>query len=118
LNCRFVKPETNAFCLRAMGGAIVVFDLTESHGAFRKKSPVHVSHTLIILSISSVSSRDLYDHICFVSVMSCSVPQIKKCCELLCSSPLDVACARNAVRYSTKHFDDADTPEAIKNLFE
>jgi uncharacterized protein (DUF2141 family) len=43
---------------------------------------------------------------------------IKRCCEILTASPLDVKAAVNAVRYSTKHFEDEETPEAIKEMFQ
>lgn len=81
---KFANPATNVFCLRAMSGAIVLFDNVDQFGAFRKKSPIH----------------------------------IKKCCNVLCSSPLDVQSAKNAVRYSTKHFSDDETSDSIKALFE
>jgi hypothetical protein len=44
---------------------------------------------------------------------------IKRCCQILTSSSIDgVKAAVNAVRYSTKHFDESETPDAIKEMFE
>ena len=82
---RFAGVETNVFCLRAMAGAVVLFDHVDLiGGAFRRKSPIN----------------------------------IKRCCTLLCKSEYEVKSATAAVRYSTIHFTDEDTDEAIKELFD
>ena len=81
---RFASQDLNIFCLRAMAGAIVLFDHVDMLGAFRKKSPLH----------------------------------IKRCLTILTKSPLDIKSAVAAVRYSTKHFNDDDTEDALKELFD
>ena len=44
--------------------------------------------------------------------------QIKRCVSVLTNSPFEVRSAAAAVRYSTKHFNDDDTDDSIKEMFE
>ena len=39
---KFQPDQTNMFCLRAMTGAIILFDHLHAQGAFVKKSPINV----------------------------------------------------------------------------
>jgi len=48
-NKRFAKRETNLFCLRAMAGAIVLYDLVHHLGAFHKKAPIALKHCVLLL---------------------------------------------------------------------
>jgi len=48
-NKRFAKRETNLFCLRAMAGAIVLYDLVHHLGAFHKKSPIALKQCVLLL---------------------------------------------------------------------
>eukprot|EP00455_Lapot_gusevi_P047757 TRINITY_DN650_c0_g1_i1.p1 TRINITY_DN650_c0_g1~~TRINITY_DN650_c0_g1_i1.p1 ORF type:complete len:310 (-),score=79.47 TRINITY_DN650_c0_g1_i1:143-1072(-) len=82
-NNRVQNPQTIMLCLRAMTGAIVLFDHVNPTGVFRR-----------------------------------SLVSIKRCCEVLMRSNQDVRCLANVIKYSTKHFNDEDTPDNIKELFE
>lgn len=43
IDIRFEADATNMMCLRAMTGAIILFDHLHAQGAFAKKSPINVS---------------------------------------------------------------------------
>jgi hypothetical protein len=48
-NKRFAKRETNLFCLRAMAGSIVLYDLVHHLGAFHKKAPIALKQCVLLL---------------------------------------------------------------------
>ena len=58
-------------------------------------------------------------YLCPIVHLLLNIVQIKRCCEILTTSHIDgVQAAVNAVRYSTKNFEAAETPEEIKEMFE
>jgi len=79
---RFDSNNTNMFCLRAMTGAIILFDHLHAQGAFARKSPIN----------------------------------IKGCITVLKSFPSGTDGLLNALRFTTIHLNDPDTPNAIKQL--
>jgi len=81
---RFENPDTILFCQRVMVGAIILYDLVHSVGAFSKKNP-------------SIDIR-------------ASIRALKKH-----DSP-HVENLMNALRFTTKHLNDDDTPKAVKML--
>jgi hypothetical protein len=82
-NKKFEADTTNMFCLRAMTGAIILFDHLHAQGAFVKKSPVYIKGCINVLKTYSASPTD----------------------GLL-----------NALRFTTIHLNDPETPAAIKQL--
>eukprot|EP01105_Mastigella_eilhardi_P028653 TRINITY_DN95_c2_g1_i2.p1 TRINITY_DN95_c2_g1~~TRINITY_DN95_c2_g1_i2.p1 ORF type:complete len:175 (+),score=64.88 TRINITY_DN95_c2_g1_i2:454-978(+) len=80
---RFDKPDTNLFCLRAMVGALILYDHIADGGAFNKKSPIHVKDCVTVLKAFNEANID--------GLM-------------------------NALRFTTVHLNDQDTPSAIKQL--
>lgn len=86
----FDKDQTNLFCLRAMTGAIILFDHLHPQGAFNKRSPINMRGCISVLkNFSGMSSA------------GGTTP----------SSGL-----LNALRFTTKHLNDPDTPSNIKQL--
>jgi hypothetical protein len=77
----FSDDNLNLYCLRAMTGAIILFDHVCDAGAFHKKTPINIRGA--IASLKSYSSAG----------------------GLL-----------NALRFTTVHLNDADTPSSIKQL--
>jgi len=82
-NKKFASDNTNIFCLRAMTGAIILFDHIDAQGAFSKKSPINIRASVNLLKTYTTSPTD----------------------GLL-----------NAIRFTTVHLNDAQTPNAIKQL--
>jgi len=80
---KFEADSTNMFCLRAMTGAIILFDHLHPQGAFAKKSPINIKGSINVLKSYSASPTD----------------------GLL-----------NALRFTTIHLNDPDTPNSIKQL--
>jgi hypothetical protein len=80
---KFESDATNMFCLRAMTGAIILFDHLHAQGAFSKKSPVNIKGCINVLKSYTASPTD----------------------GLL-----------NALRFTTIHLNDPETPNAIKQL--
>jgi len=80
---KFEADGTNMFCLRAMTGAIILFDHLSPQGAFAKKSPINIKGSINVLKSYSVSPTD----------------------GLL-----------NALRFTTIHLNDPETPNSIKQL--
>lgn len=83
---RFENPDTIVFCQRVMVGAIILYDLVHSVGAFSKKNP----SIDIRASIRALKSHDN--------------PHVEG--------------LMNALRYTTKHLNDEDTPKAVKQLLQ
>jgi len=82
---KFSQESTNAYCLRAMTGAIISFDQLHPVGAFSKKSPINIKA-------------------CIAALKNFNGP---------ISSGL-----LNALRFTTLHLNDADTPAAIRQLLD
>jgi len=80
---KFEADQTNMFCLRAMTGAIILFDHLSAQGAFAKKSPINIKGSINVLKSYTASPTD----------------------GLL-----------NALRFTTVHLNDAETPNSIKQL--
>jgi len=70
-------------CLRAMTGAIILFDHLHAQGAFIRKSPINIKGCINVLKGYTASPTD----------------------GLL-----------NALRFTTIHLNDPETPNAIKQL--
>jgi len=87
LNKKFDSDTTNMFCLRAMTGAIILYDHIHLQGAFVKKSPINMKGCIMQLKTytptSGTASTD----------------------GLL-----------NALRFTTLHLNDPETPGTIKAL--
>jgi len=82
-NKKFTSDNTNMFCLRAMTGAIILYDHVDVQGAFARKSPINIKGAVNVLKSYTTSPTD----------------------GLL-----------NAMRFTTVHLHDAQTPNAIKQL--
>jgi len=80
---KFDSNATNMFCLRAMTGAIILFDHIAPEGAFHKRSIVNIKGAIGVLKQYTASPTD----------------------GLL-----------NALRFTTIHLNDAETPSAVKQL--
>eukprot|EP00008_Paramoeba_atlantica_P010639 CAMPEP_0201476638 /NCGR_PEP_ID=MMETSP0151_2-20130828/1796_1 /ASSEMBLY_ACC=CAM_ASM_000257 /TAXON_ID=200890 /ORGANISM="Paramoeba atlantica, Strain 621/1 / CCAP 1560/9" /LENGTH=320 /DNA_ID=CAMNT_0047857063 /DNA_START=86 /DNA_END=1048 /DNA_ORIENTATION=- len=88
-NKRFQKDDTNMFCLRCMTGAIILYDHLHSHGAFSKKSGIPIRACITILKTYQPQSG---------------------------GSTTDGLL--NALRFTTVHLNDPETPNNIKQLLE
>jgi hypothetical protein len=80
---KFEADATNMMCLRAMTGAIILFDHLHAQGAFQKKSQINIKGCINVLKGYTASPTD----------------------GLL-----------NALRFTTIHLNDPETPNAIKQL--
>jgi len=80
---KFEADITNMFCLRAMTGAIILFDHLHPQGAFVKRSPINIKGCINVLKNYTASPTD----------------------GLL-----------NALRFTTIHLNDPETPNAVKQL--
>jgi len=80
---KFEADGTNMFCLRAMTGAIILFDHLHAQGAFARKSGINIRGCINVLKTYTASPTD----------------------GLL-----------NALRFTTIHLNDPETPNAIKQL--
>jgi len=80
---KFQSNDTNMFCLRAMTGAIILYDHVSEAGAFCKKSPINMRGCVQVLKGYTQSPTD----------------------GLL-----------NALRFTTVHLNDDDTPGFIKQM--
>jgi len=80
---KFESDSINMFCLRAMTGAIILFDHVHLAGAFSKNSPLNMRQCINTLKSYTACPTD----------------------GLL-----------NALRFTTIHLSDPDTPNSIKKL--
>jgi len=80
---KFEADTTNMLCLRAMTGAIILYDHLHPQGAFIKRSPINIKGSINVLKSYTGSPTD----------------------GLL-----------NALRFTTIHLNDPETPNAIKQL--
>jgi len=86
---KFLNETTNLFCLRAMTGSVIVFDHLHASGAFSRKSPINIKGVITALkTFPAAAGSGITDGLL------------------------------NALRFSTIHLNDPDTPEIIKKLLE
>jgi hypothetical protein len=83
---RFSSTETNMFCLRSMTGAIILFDHIAEQGAFTKRSAINVKGCIQALKNHAPGGAGSTDGLL------------------------------NALRFTTVHLNDPETPGAIKQL--
>lgn len=83
---KFQQDATNMFCLRAMTGAVILFDHLHNLGAFSKKSPINIKGCITVLKNTN--------------------------------QPGSTDGLLNALRFTTIHLNDPETPGAIKQLLE
>jgi len=88
---KFEADQTNMFCLRCMTGSIILFDHLNIPGAFSKRSPIHIKGCITVLK----SFRP-------------NTPNAKISTDGLL----------NALRFTTIHLNDAETPANIKHLLD
>jgi len=86
----FENEQTNLFCLRAMTGAIVLYDHLAPAGAFHKKSPINMRGCVTVLKNFQGAGSS--------------------------SGTSPAAGLLNAIRFTTKHLNDPETPSNIKQL--
>jgi len=86
----FPSESTNLFCLRAMTGAIILYDHLHLQGAFNKKSPINMRGCISVLKNFNGAGSS--------------------------SGTSPSAGLLNALRFTTKHLNDPDTPTSIKQL--
>jgi len=86
----FPSESTNLFCLRAMTGAIILYDHLHPQGAFHKKSPINMRGCISVLKGFNGAGSS--------------------------SGTSPSAGLLNALRFTTKHLNDPDTPTSIKQL--
>lgn len=55
---KFQKHETNVLCVRAMVGAIVVYDHVDQLGAFHKRSPVQIRSCISVIKKENIPNAD------------------------------------------------------------
>jgi hypothetical protein len=85
---KFTSETTNMFCLRAMTGSVILFDHLHTTGAFSRRSPIHIKA-------------------CITALKNYPGPPGSTTEGLL-----------NALRFTTIHLNDPDTPAAVKQLLE
>ncbi|KAH3759493.1 FAM49 family protein [Pelomyxa schiedti] len=83
---RFTSNDTNMFCLRVMTGAIILYDHVSESGVFTRRSPVNIKGAVQVLKAYSTSTTTSTDGLV------------------------------NALRFTTVHLADAETPGSIKQL--
>jgi len=85
---KFPNEVTNMFCLRAMTGSIILFDHLHTPGAFSRRSPINIRGCITALKNFPAGGAGSTDGLL------------------------------NALRFTTIHLNDPDTPAAIKQLLE
>jgi hypothetical protein len=88
---KFSSEQTNLFCLRAMTGAIILYDHLHVSGAFHKKSPINIRNCIVSLKNFGGGSGSS-------------------------SGTSPAGGLLNALRFTTKHLNDPETPPNIKQL--
>eukprot|EP00300_Choanocystis_sp_HF-7_P027922 c33222_g1_i1.p1 GENE.c33222_g1_i1~~c33222_g1_i1.p1 ORF type:complete len:322 (+),score=75.21 c33222_g1_i1:156-1121(+) len=87
---RFDTDQLNFFCLRALTASIIVFDSADPAGAFHKRSPIHIKQAI----------------------------QTLKNFQPATPGEADTSSLINAIRFTTVHLTDEDTPSSITALLE
>jgi len=86
---KYTNETTNLFCMRAMTGSVIVYDHLHVMGAFSRKSQINTKGIILALKgYQSESAGGVTDGLL------------------------------NAIRFSTIHLNDPDTPPAMKQLLE
>jgi len=85
---KFENNETNMFCLRCMTGSIILFDHLHTPGAFSKRSPIKIKNCIMVLKNFTGDGGGTVDGLL------------------------------NALRFTTIHLNDAETPNNIKHLLD
>ena len=98
---RFKNPKTVLFCQRVLVGTIILYDHVHLIGAFSKKNPA------IDVGLYEINQDSPITAQIRASVKALKMHANPRQEDLL-----------NALRYSTKHLNDEDTPKATKALFE
>jgi len=83
---QFSNNDTNMLCLRAMTASIVLVDHIDEAGAFGKKGGIHIKSAIVQLNKFATSGQGSTD------------------------------CLLNALRFSTVHLNDPQTPEIVKKM--
>ena len=133
---RFEAEQTNMFCLRAMTGSIILFDHLHPQGAFHKKSPIHVT---LLSPKKFMSPLPKIGILCCVCLCACvylwqymeskwggcahaagaDCTQIKGCITVLKNfTGGQTDGLLNALKFTTIHLNDPETPNNIKHLLE
>jgi hypothetical protein len=86
---RFTEKDTIQFCLRVMVASVILYDHVHLVGAFKKGSQIDIKATLKVLKLHQGEGAEGES---FTNGLM------------------------NALRYTTKHLNDEDTPKAIKAL--
>tara|TARA_R110002050_G_scaffold53574_6_gene121790 strand:+ start:313 stop:1095 length:783 start_codon:yes stop_codon:yes gene_type:complete len=116
-NKRFQNDNTNMFCLRCMTGAIILYDHLHTHGAFSKKSgiPIKGKHSL------DICCHDFYfcefSHV-LIMFFSTACITILKTFKSESGQEMSTDGLLNALRFTTVHLNDPETPNSIKQLLE
>jgi len=84
---RFSSAETVQFCQRVMVASLILYDHVHLVGAFKKGSAIDIRATIKVLKLHQGSGQESF-----------------------------VNGLMNALRYTTKHLNDEDTPKNIKAL--
>eukprot|EP00030_Apusomonadida_sp_AF-17_P007374 a841062_1667.p1 GENE.a841062_1667~~a841062_1667.p1 ORF type:complete len:347 (-),score=133.91 a841062_1667:89-1051(-) len=87
---KFDTDQLNLFCLRALTASIIVFDSAEPAGAFHKRSPIHIKQAIQTLKNFVPATPGDSDTVSLI----------------------------NAIRFTTVHLADEDTPSSIQALLE
>jgi hypothetical protein len=99
--------------LRAMTGAIILYDHTAVHGAFSSKSEVKVGSK----SLVAPSTRLVHERVCLPFCF-----QIKRCVKELVQWKQNAHGATSelldAIKYCSLHYNDSSTPEKIRALMD
>lgn len=86
---RFTEKDTIQFCLRVMVASVILYDHVHLVGAFKKGSQIEIKATIKVLKFHQGEGAEGES---FTNGLM------------------------NALRYTTKHLNDEDTPKAIKAL--
>ena len=126
LCARFRNPSTVPFCLRVMTGAIILYDHVHPAGAF-------VRHSLVDMRACIRTLQQQYDKTLAYERQTSSEqtppsadpstarsrttnePFVKSS-PLVCDNSTRILSLLNALRYTSKHANDATTPKAVRAL--
>jgi len=87
---KLVDNDYDVFCLRCMTASIILYDNIDPKGAFHRRSPIFIKKCLVTLKQKSTTDGE--------------------------NSPVE--CLLNALRFTTTHLQDDETPGNIKQLLQ
>merc|ERR1712137_1286573 len=87
---KLVDNDYDVFCLRSMTASIILYDNIDPKGAFHRRSPIFIKKCLVTLKQKSTTDGE--------------------------NSPVE--CLLNALRFTTTHLQDDETPGNIKQLLQ